>query len=62
MKSSMSPILKRYIVTYDNGKKLKLMATDPIRAFALGAIVSDHIIEDISESVVQVSIKPINPN
>lgn len=49
-------------MTYDNGKKLKLMATDPIRAFAIGAIVSDHIIEDISESVVQVSINPINPN
>lgn len=62
MKSSMSPILKRYIVTYDNGKKLKLMATDPIRAFALGAIVSDHIIEDISEAIVQVSINPINQN
>jgi hypothetical protein len=59
MKSSMSPILKRYIVTYDNGKKLKLMATDPIRAFALGAIVSDHIIEDISEAVVQIKINDV---
>jgi hypothetical protein len=46
-------------VTYDNGKKLKLMATDPIRAFALGAIFSDHIIEDISEAVVQIKINDV---
>lgn len=56
MKSSMSPTLNRYIVTYESGRKLKLMATDEVRAFAIGAIVSDQIIEDISLAVVQIKI------
>jgi hypothetical protein len=62
MKSSMSPTLKRYIVTYDNGKSLKLFATNPMTALSLGLIVSNQIITDITKSVVQISINKINPN
>ncbi len=62
MKSSMSPILKRYIVTYDNGKSLKLFATNPMTAMTLGLIVSDKSIVDITQAVVQISINKINPN
>ena len=49
MKSSMSPTLKRYIVTYENGKSLKLFATNPMTAMTLGLIVSDQIITDVAE-------------
>jgi hypothetical protein len=62
MKSSMSPTLKRYIVTYDNGKSLKLFATNPMTALSLGLIVSNQIITDITKDVVQISINKINPN
>jgi hypothetical protein len=62
MKSSMSPTLKRYIVTYDNGESLKLFATNPMTAMTLGSIVSDHIITDVKQAVVQMSINKINPN
>jgi hypothetical protein len=62
MKSSMSPTLKRYIVTYDNGKSLKLFATNPMNALTLGSIVSDHIITDVTQAIVQMSINKINPN
>lgn len=62
MKSSMSPTLKRYIVTYDNGKSLKLFATNPMTAMSLGLIVSDKYIVDITQAVVQISINKINPN
>jgi hypothetical protein len=58
----MSPTLKRYIVTYDNGKSLKLFATNPMTAMTLGSIVSDHIITEVKQSVVQMSINKINPN
>ena len=56
MKSSMSPILKRYIVTYENGKSLKLFATNPMIAMTLGCIVSDQNIVDITQAVVQIKI------
>lgn len=56
MKSSMSPILKRYIVTYENGKSLKLFATNPMTALTLGLIVSDQIIIDITQAIVQIKI------
>lgn len=56
MKSSMSPILKRYIVTYENGKSLKLFATNPMTALTLGSIVSDQIITDITQAIVQIKI------
>ena len=56
MKSSMLPTLKRYIVTYDNGKSLKLFATDPMTAMTLGLIVSDQVITDITQAVVQIKI------
>jgi hypothetical protein len=62
MKSSMSPTLKRYIVTYENGKSLKLFATNPMTAMTLGLIVSDQIITDVKQAVVQMSINKINPN
>lgn len=62
MKSSMSPTLKRYIVTYDNGKSLKLFATNPMNAMTLGSIVSDYIITDVKQAIVQMSINKINPN
>lgn len=62
MKSSMSQTLKRYIVTYDNGKSLKLFATNPMTALTLGSIVSDQNIIDIKQAVVQMSINKINPN
>ena len=62
MKSSMSPTLKRYIVTYENGKSLKLFATNPMTAMTLGLIVSDQVITDITQAVVQISINKINPN
>ena len=62
MKSSMSPTLKRYIVTYDNGKSLKLFATNPMTAMTLGSIVSDKIITEVRQAVVQISINKINPN
>lgn len=62
MKSSMSPTLKRYIVTYDNGKSLKLFATNSMTALSLGLIVSDQIITDITKAVVQISINKINLN
>lgn len=62
MKSSMSPTLKRYIVTYDNGKSLKLFATNLMTAMSLGLIVSDKSIVDITQAVVQISINKINPN
>jgi hypothetical protein len=62
MKSSMSPTLKRYIVTYENGKSLKLFATNPMTAMTLGLIVSDQIITDITQAIVQMSINKINPN
>jgi len=62
MKSSMSPTLKRYIVTYDNGKSLKLFATNPMTALTLGSIVSDQNIIDIKQAVVQMNINKINPN
>jgi hypothetical protein len=57
MKSSMSPTLKRYIVTYDNGKSLKLFATNPMTALSLGLIVSDQIVTDITQAVVQIKIE-----
>lgn len=56
MKSSMLPTLKRYIVTYDNGKSLKLFATNPMTAMTLGLIVSDQVITDITQAVVQIKI------
>ena len=56
MKSSMLPTLKRYIVTYDNGKSLKLFATDPMTAMTLGLIVSDQVITDITQAIVQIKI------
>lgn len=56
MKSSMSPILKRYIVTYENGKSLKLFATNPMTALTLGSIVSDQIITNITQAIVQIKI------
>lgn len=56
MKSSMSPILKRYIVTYESGKSLKLFATNPMTALTLGLIVSDQIIIDITQAIVQIKI------
>ena len=62
MKSSMSPILKRYIVTYDNGKSLKLFATNPMNAMTLGSIVSDKSITEVRQAIVQMSINKINPN
>lgn len=62
MKSSMSPILKRYIVTYESGKSLKLFAINPMAALTLGSIVSDQIITDITQAVVQISINKLNPN
>lgn len=62
MKSSMSPTLKRYIVTYENGKSLKLFAINPMTALTLGSIVSDQIITDVRQAVVQMSINKINPN
>jgi len=62
MKSSMSPTLKRYIVTYENGKSLKLFAINPMTAMTLGLIVSDKSIVDITQAVVQISINKINPN
>lgn len=62
MKSSMSPILKRYIVTYESGKSLKLFATNPMTALSLGLIVSDQNITDITQAVVQISINKLNPN
>jgi hypothetical protein len=62
MKSSMSPTLKRYIVTYENGKSLKLFATNPMTAMTLGLIVSDQTITDVKQAVVQMSINKINPN
>jgi len=58
----MSPTLKRYIVTYENGKSLKLFATNPMTAMTLGLIVSDQIITDVKQAVVQMSINKINPN
>lgn len=57
MKSSMSPTLKRYIVTYDNGKSLKLFATNPMTALTLGSIVSDQIITDVTQAIVQIKIE-----
>jgi hypothetical protein len=62
MKSSMSPTLKRYIVTYGNGKSLKLFATNPMNALMLGLVVSDQVITDVRQAVVQMSINKINPN
>lgn len=62
MKSSMSPILKRYIVTYESGKSLKLFATNPMTALTLGSIVSDQIVTDVTQAVVQISINKVNPN
>lgn len=56
MKSSMSPTLKRYIVTYENGKSLKLFATNPMTALTLGSIVSDQIITDVTQAIVQIKI------
>lgn len=56
MKSSMSPTLKRYIVTYDNGKSLKLFATNPMTALTLGSIVSDQNIIDVKQAIVQIKI------
>jgi hypothetical protein len=53
----MSPTLKRYIVTYENGKSLKLFATNPMTAMTLGLIVSDQIITDITQAVVQIKIE-----
>jgi len=58
----MSPTLKRYIVTYENGKSLKLFATNPMTAMTLGLIVSDQTITDVKQAVVQMSINKINPN
>lgn len=52
----MSPILKRYIVTYESGKSLKLFATNPMTALTLGLIVSDQIIIDITQAIVQIKI------
>lgn len=62
MKSSMSPILRKYIVTYENGKSLKLFATNPMTALTLGSIVSDQNITDVKQAIVQMSINKINPN
>ena len=62
MKSSMSPTLKRYIVTYDNGKSLKLFATNPMNAMTLGSIVSDKSITEVRQAIVQMSINKVNPN
>ncbi len=62
MKSSMSPILKRYIVTFESGKTLKLMATDRWRALDLCAIISRHPIKSIDQSIVQIKVEQINPN
>lgn len=56
MKSSMSPTLKRYIVTYENGKSLKLFAINPMTAMTLGCIVSDQNIIDVTQAVVQIKI------
>ena len=53
----MSPTLKRYIVTYENGKSLKLFATNPMTAMTLGLIVSDQIITDVKHAVVQIKIE-----
>jgi hypothetical protein len=55
--SSMSPVLKRYIVTFENGKKLKLMATNKGRALDLCAIVTNHPIKSIDQAVVQIKIE-----
>lgn len=52
----MSPILKRYIVTYESGKSLKLFANNPMTALTLGLIVSDQIIIDITQAIVQIKI------
>jgi hypothetical protein len=60
--SSMSPVLKRYIVTLENGKKLKLMATNKGRALDLCAIVTSHPIKSIDQAVVQIKIESLNPN
>jgi hypothetical protein len=57
MKSSMSPILRKYIVTYENGKSLKLFATNTMTAVALGLIVSDQNIIDVKKAVVQIKIE-----
>lgn len=57
MKSSMSPILRKYIVTYENGKSLKLFATNTMTAVALGLIVSDQNITDVKKAVVQIKIE-----
>lgn len=60
--SSMSPILKRYIVTFESGRTLKLFATDRWRALDLCAIMSSMPIESIDEARVQIKVEPINPN
>ncbi len=60
--SSMSPILKRYIVTFESGRTLKLFATDRWRALDLCAIMSSMPIESIKEARVQIKVEPINPN
>jgi hypothetical protein len=53
----MSPILRKYIVTYENGKSLKLFATNTMTAVALGLIVSDQNIIDVKKAVVQIKIE-----
>lgn len=55
--SSMLPVLKRYIVTFENGRTLKLMATNKGRALDLCAIVSSHPIKSIDQAVVQIKIE-----
>lgn len=60
--SSMSPVLKRYIVTFENGQTLKLFAVSRWRALDLCAIMSSMPIESINEAKVQIKIEFINPN
>lgn len=57
--SSMLPILKRYIVTFESGRTLKLFATDRWRALDLCAIMSSMPIESINEAVVQIKINDV---
>ena len=46
----------------ENGKKLKLMATNKGRALDLCAIVTSHPIKSIDQAVVQIKIESLNPN
>ena len=55
--SSMSPVLKKYIVTFENGRTLKLFAVNRWTALELCAIMSSLPIKSIDEAKVQIKIK-----